>query len=293
MARLRFRWLLAVSFLLILAARPPLAAKTARPSLAVQAASPSTAAQKAAVVPAAAAPAASAKTWLEDRATVEEFLRTAKIVKVDEVGMGVTKPKHAYFAPAGVVASASWKPIRPGRYNGYWESYKSEIAAYELDKLLGMDMVPPTVERRVDGELGAASVWVAPVRMFKIGESSHDIPNRANWDRQVRKMKVFDNLIHNPDRNAGNLLIDPAGNLILIDHSRAFESFRELVVKIDRVDRDLWTRIDALTPAEITTAVEKWLTQAEIRSVVERRDRMRAEIAKLVAAKGEAAVLIP
>ena len=39
----------------------------------------------------------------------------------------------------------------PGPPNGYWESYKSEIAAYELDKLLGMDMVPPSVEKRVEG----------------------------------------------------------------------------------------------------------------------------------------------
>lgn len=280
MVRQRFRSFLLCSFLfsflLILTARPPVAAQTP------------------AVVPAAAAAApATAKTWLDDRATVEEFLRAAKIDKVDDIGMGVTKPMHAYFAPGGLVASASWKPLRPGRYNGYWESYKSEIAAYELDKLLGMDMVPPTVERRVNGELGAASVWVAPVRMFKMGESGKDIPNRANWDRQVRKMKVFDNLIHNPDRNAGNLLIDPAGHLILIDHSRAFESWRKLVSKIERVDRDLWKRVDALTLEAVTAAVEKWLTQGETRAILDRRDLMRAEIAKLVAAKGEAVILIP
>jgi hypothetical protein len=236
---------------------------------------------------------ASAKTWLDERATYEEFIRTAKIERVVDVGMGVTNPKRAYFAPGGLLASASWKPIKPGRYTGHWESYKSEIAAYELDKLLGMDMVPPTVERKVDGELGAATVWIAPVRMFKVGESGNDIPNRVNWDRQVRKMKVFDNLIHNPDRNAGNLLIDPAGHLILIDHSRAFESWRKLVSKIERVDRDLWTRVDALTLEAVTSAVQKWLTHSETRAILERRDLMRVEVAKLVAAKGEAAILIP
>ena len=291
MARLRFRSLLFLSFLLIVvAARPPVAAQTARPSPAVQAAQ---AAQTAQAVQNPAVVPASAKTWLDERATYEEFIRTAKIERVVDVGMGVTNPKRAYFAPGGLLASASWKPIKPGRYTGHWESYKSEIAAYELDKLLGMDMVPPTVERKVDGELGAATVWIAPVRMFKVGESGNDIPNRVNWDRQVRKMKVFDNLIHNPDRNAGNLLIDPAGHLILIDHSRAFESWRKLVSKIERVDRDLWTRVDALTLEAVTSAVQKWLTHRETRAILERRDLMRVEVAKLVAAKGEAAILIP
>jgi len=201
MARVRLRPFLFLTALLIVAAiRLPVAAQTA---------SSATAVQTPAVVPAsnAAAPA-TAKVWIDDRVSLEEFVRTAKVARVVDVGLGVTNPKRAYFAPGGLVASASWKPLRPGRYNGHWESYKSEIAAYELDKLLGMDMVPPTVERRLNGEDGAATIWVAPVRMFKIGENVDAIPNRANWDRQVRKMKTFDLLIHNPDRNAGNLLID-------------------------------------------------------------------------------------
>ncbi|MBI4476822.1 MAG: hypothetical protein HY654_06585 [Acidobacteria bacterium] len=250
-------------------------------------------AQNPAVVTASNATAETAKTWVDDRAVLEEFIRTARVERVQEIGMGVTNPKRAYFAPGGPIASASWKPIRPGRYSGHWENYKSEIAAYELDKLLGMNMVPPTVERTIDGEAGAATLWVAPVRMFKMGENTRNIPNPGNWDRQVRKMKTFDLFIHNPDRNAGNLLIDPAGNLILIDHSRAFESWKRLVSKVERLDRDLWKAIDALTPEAVTAAVQKWLTAGEIRGLLDRRELMRAEIAKLVAAKGEAAVLIP
>ena len=61
----------------------------------------------------------------------------------------------------------AWKAIKPGRKDGYWESYKSEIAAYELDKLLGLGMIPPTVEKRVKGELGAAVMWASPTKSFK------------------------------------------------------------------------------------------------------------------------------
>ena len=54
----------------------------------------------------------------------------------------------------------AWRPLPPGLDRGFWQSYKSEIAAYELDKLLKMDMVPPTVERQLHGANGAAQLWV-------------------------------------------------------------------------------------------------------------------------------------
>ena len=45
----------------------------------------------------------------------------------------------------------AWRSLPPGVYRGFRESYKAEIAAYELDKLLKMDMVPPSVERQLEG----------------------------------------------------------------------------------------------------------------------------------------------
>jgi hypothetical protein len=71
------------------------------------------------------------------------------------------------LATGGLIESMSWKRIKPGRDSGYWESYKSEIAAYELDKFLGLGMIPPTVERRVDGDVGAAVMWASPTQSFK------------------------------------------------------------------------------------------------------------------------------
>jgi hypothetical protein len=49
-----------------------------------------------------------------------------------------------------------WKPINPGQYSGRLESYKSDIAAYELYKFLGLGMIPTTVEREERGDVGAA-----------------------------------------------------------------------------------------------------------------------------------------
>src|SRR4029453_18706097 len=81
------------------------------------------------------------RSWVGQEAAIEETLRTTKIDRIEVIPIGVTKPKRAFFTTGGTVASAAWKPLRPGMRSGYWESYKSEIAAYELDKLLGMQMV--------------------------------------------------------------------------------------------------------------------------------------------------------
>jgi hypothetical protein len=172
----------------------------------------------------AAPEAQSAKLWVDRAPEFEEFLKNAEISRIEEIPVGVTKPQRAYFAEGGLLESMSFKGIKPGRYKGFWESYRSEIAAYELDKLLKLQMIPPTVEKRVKGDLGAAVMWVKPVKSFKeLGGPPTPPPiQAARWNRQMVKAKMFDVLIFNKDPNLGNWLVDPAWNLILIDHTRSF-----------------------------------------------------------------------
>jgi hypothetical protein len=244
---------------------------------------------------AATSGAASAKTWLDRRHAVEEYLRSAAAVKVEDIGVGVTKPRRASLAPGGLVDRMAWKTIKPGFHQGYWESYKSEIAAYELDKLLALDMIPPTVERTLNGEIGAAVMWVAPTKSFKElgGPPSAPADKRASWNRQLVRAKMFDNLICNLDPNLGNWLVDPSWNLIVIDHTRSFTTRKDLVHEMGSIDRELWTRMQALTVEILTPALGKWIGAREMRAMVDRRDRMRDVVAKMVAAKGEAAVFVP
>ena len=105
--------------------------------------------------------------WQSRTPEFEEYLKAAKVDKITDIPIGVMRPRRAYLAPGGLIGSFAWKPIRPGVQSGYFESYKSEIAAYELDKLLGMNMVPVAVERRVENDLGAAIMWVEGVRSWK------------------------------------------------------------------------------------------------------------------------------
>jgi hypothetical protein len=238
-----------------------------------------------------------AKIWLRRHGEFEEFLRTAPIRNVKQISIGVTKPRRAHFEPGGLAQGAVIKNLKPGRAGGYWESYRSEIAAYELDKLLGLEMVPPYVERRINGDLMAIGLWVEPTEWLKTrrsrGERSPDV---LGWNRQVYRQRVFDNLIANLDRNEGNLLVDPAWNLILIDHTRAFTSTMKMPFdkEMTRIDRPFFERLKGLQPEVLEMHLARWLPdRASFRSLLARRTRIVAYFEKLIAAQGEAAVLLP
>ena len=206
----------------------------------------------------------------------------------------LTNPKRAELAPGGPVDRIAFKPIRRGNYSGYRESYESEIAAYELDQLLGLGMVPPTVEKRIGRDVGAAVMWVAPAQSFSDlgGPPSAPSTQIGRWNHQLIRAKMFHNLIYNRDPNLGNWLVDPAWNLILIDNSRAFTTPTRMVHELSQVDQDLWDRFEALDEVILTTAVGEWLGGSEIRAILERRDLMAENIAAMVAERGETSVFV-
>jgi hypothetical protein len=131
----------------------------ALPLAAQDPAPPAPAAPAPAAVTAPAAARVGAKVWVGRHGEFEEYLRTAPIDRVEKVPIGVTKPERGFFAPGGLAASAAVKHLPMGQRAGFWEAHRSEIAAYQVDRMLGLDMVPVSIERRVDGDLAAIVLW--------------------------------------------------------------------------------------------------------------------------------------
>lgn len=228
--------------------------------------------------------------WVGQESAIEDYLKTAKIAKFEQVPVGVTRPQRARFEPGGPIGSAAWKPLAPSVRSGYRESYRAEVAAYALDRLLDMHMVPPVVERRLDGNNGALIYWIENVKAWDVKKPPRG--QEPRWGQEVSRMRLFDQLIANIDRNAGNLLYDDDWHLFLIDHSRAFTERKDIkgTAAPSRVERAYWNKIEALDMATLQDALGQWLTKREIESMLERRDKMREAITKMVAERGEANV---
>lgn len=238
------------------------------------------------------------KVWIGHYAQYEAFLEAAGIQRLEDISVGVTSPHHAFFASDGLAAGAAWKPIKPGLYEGYFESYQSEIAAYKLDRLLELDMVPPTVERRYKGDLGSLQLWAENARTLKqIRDGKLHSPDVDGWNWQVNRQEAFDDLVADIDDNQGNMLIDRAWNLIKIDHSRAFTTTMvqpfEIGKTLNRIDRLFFERLKALDRAAVQREIGGLLEGGGVGALMARRDAMIKAFQKLAASKGDAQVFTP
>lgn len=103
-----------------------------------------------------------------------------------------------------------------------------DVAAYRLDVLLGLDMVPVAVTREVKGSTG--SLQFRPRNWIDELERARDGRGGAAWcplAEQWNAMFVFDVLIHNLGRSGRNLLYNlDMWQLMLIGHSKAFVARR-------------------------------------------------------------------
>jgi hypothetical protein len=241
------------------------------------------------------APAKSSVTWIGRHAEFETYLKTARIAKLESLPMGVTGPRRAFFAPGGPVASAVVKAITPDPADEPYDSYRSEIAAYELDKLLELEMVPPTVPRQIGGNLASAQLWVEDCVTYRTLVNK-PVPNPDALERQLRRMVVFDNLILNVDRNDGNMLIDPVGNVILIDHSRAFDGRAPMRMpnqnNMTAIDRPFFEKLKALDRQALLARIDPWVDFG-VAPILRQRDAIVKRFEQLIKEKGEASVIFP
>ena len=228
------------------------------------------------------------KVWIDFKAEFEELLRTARIVAAEELGMGLKRPKKVELRKGDLELSGVWKPPGDGDVHGRRRSRRFEVAAYEVDKMLGLDMVPPTVLRTFEGSEGSLQLWVYGC------ETAADLPDRVpdpfEWHRQISRMTTFDQIIGNRDRNQGSILVDPEWGIVLIDHSLSFWEVGEVLRLPSRYDRRLVDRLRRLSLPVLLAHLEGLLNRRQIEALLERRDAVLSNVEKLVEERGEQAV---
>lgn len=102
--------------------------------------------------------------------------------------------------------------------------YEREIAAFELSRLLGWDLVPPTVERSGPHGVGSMQLFIE----HDPKEHYFALRDRDELDKELVRAAVFDLITNNADRKASHLLLDPTTHVWGIDHGLCFHSQQKL-----------------------------------------------------------------
>ena len=222
-------------------------------------------------------------------AEMEHFLRHAEVRDRRALSIGITESQRATLNLDGVSHDAQLQTVDVVRHGvrlthgsrpatTFRDSYRYNVAAYRLDRLLDLRMVPVSVERRLRGRPAAVTWWVDDVAMMERDRRRQGLrsPDRLGWLAQRRRMQVFNQLIANTDLNQGNILITGDWQIRLVDFTRAFRTSSEVLDpgRLIGIDEPLLARLKALTRGQLESQLGDSLSRDEIRALLARRDRM-------------------
>jgi hypothetical protein len=183
--------------------------------------------------------------------------------------------------------------------------YRFNLAAYELDKLLGLNLVPASVERPVNGRRASVIWWVDNFAMNELDRRRKGIdpPDPDRWSRQVQAVRVFDELISNTYRDTApplylnsvwdNLLITTDWTIWIIDHTGAFRTRQELQDRdsLLRCPRTVLGRLRALNRERLQQALRRYLSSQQLDALEVRRALLVSHFDHRIESQGEADVV--
>jgi hypothetical protein len=227
-------------------------------------------------------------------AELEDFMRTAPVVNIENIGTGVTKPKRVIQEMDGITNDAAFKyeDTNPGiqskssyikrRYNES-DRYVYDVAAYKVDRMLDLQMVPTAVIAEVEGDEGALSDWVNNA-INERDRLEQEVPfsGYCKQYEQYRLRFIFDILIYNDDRNLTNILWTKKDFMLrFIDHSLAFRTtekrpkqYRKVSLQVSDLLR---SRLQSLNEADLKRELSAYLHPKQIKAILARRDLILKE----------------
>jgi len=151
-----------------------------------------------------------------------------------------------------------------------------EVAAYRVDRLLDLAMVPATVARSVGGERG--SVQYRPRSLVSEKQRASRKVRLDPWcplADQWQAMYLFDALIASRPRSTDGILYHAGtGQLVLTGHEEAFGTGSDVPAHLKKIDLDvngLWRRrLAALDTEEARRQLLAVLTSRQYEALLER-----------------------
>lgn len=180
-----------------------------------------------------------------------------------------------------------------------------DLAAYELDKALGLNLVTPAVERTVKGRAAVVVWWVDDFAMneFERRRKKIEPPDPDRWTKQMQAVRIFDELIANAYRNVDpafyqttlwdNLLITRDWGVWITDHKRAFGVNKRLEhpETLLQCDRAMLKKLRGLNKNELQRRVGRYLSSVQVDALEARRARLVKHFDERISKLGDKTVL--
>ena len=206
--------------------------------------------------PPAPPPATSVRPTPTSDAEHEQFLLKGEIRKSRGAGKGITGSLRGTLQLGTLTHDAHIQMIdeskrefrsKDGTEFNFRDTWNFNVAAYRIDRLIGLGLVPVSVERRLMSTPAAYTWWLDDVMMDEGDRLKKKIspPDLQRWNASMQMVRLFDQLIANVDRNLGNLIITNDWSIWAIDHTRAFRTQSKLKTpgNIARCDRQVFARL--------------------------------------------------
>ncbi len=150
----------------------------------------------------------------------ERDLAEREVDKNEELNGGCNKSSFVHLNGNG---SGLYKPVKgeaplrekieKGTY------YRRERASYVVDKFLGFDLVPPTIIKKINGEIGSVQAFIPDADVGSMVSKEKKEENVIK--EQLKSLWVFDLLVYNSDRHNKNWMIS-GERIIAIDNGLCF-----------------------------------------------------------------------
>lgn len=226
---------------------------------------------------------------------MEIFLRSAAVIGRDPGPGGRTDAWKLSLQSGDTVLPALFRYIDRRRPDPLADSFKYDLAAYALNKYLGLAYVPPIVERTVDNVPGALQAFLANARSIPDLRERRALPRDADaFEKAMADLVVFQALVYDDCRNEKDTLVaGDDGRIYRVDFSEAFapNTGEAPGCVLRRCSRLLYRRLLAWEDGTVAGYLGRYLNEDEVRALNTRRSLVVRRIGMMIKSLGEANVL--